>query len=124
MTRPYQIERYPARDLLVLRLFGFWDERTVAVFIADVNAAVASLPCGAGNHRVITDLTEFAVQSQAVSNLIVTYIRTAEPRAARAAWIGGQGLQFMQARRTVHGTGARLFSDIAEARRWIAGDEA
>lgn len=119
MSRDYSIVANRAGGVLQVTLCGFWSASSLEAFAPDVDLAVRSLPCGAGRHRVLVDLTDWPVQSQAVFGAMLEYLRTAEPMPARLALVSGPGLARMQVRRALMSERMALFDTVAEGRAWL-----
>lgn len=108
----YAIATEPARHLIRVTLSGFWDAATFARFKTDAREAALSLGCAPGTHCVIADASDAAIQSQEVAALLADYMRG---KHFRFAFVTGNAVIRLQARRVFRETGVIVTATVAEA---------
>jgi hypothetical protein len=115
----YTFELDRTRGLLRIALSGFWSTETVRDFTADQQAAVAALGCARGAHLVLTDLSDFKIQTQEVVKLCKEFIDGARNSSRRLALVGGDGLARIQSKRVLGRDDMRMFDTVREAEQWL-----
>lgn len=112
MTDQYSIQIDGSRSLLRIAIEGFWDELTFARFARDVGEAERKLPDHAGGPAIIVDASRSTVQSKEFADVLLARIRE---RRFRFAFVSGNALVRLQARRLLSGSGAVIVETVEQA---------
>lgn len=99
---------------------GFWTMPLFEEFRAALAIKAQPLDWSWGEHTVLTDLSDFAIQSKEVFGAFAEMIEHDPSQPRRAALVGGNGLAQMQFRRVLRAENMRLFHGIDEAERWLS----
>lgn len=119
----YTIELDPARELVRVRMAGFFAPEDVARFQAELQRVHRRLDCGAkGGPLTINDISGMAIQSQDVVARWGAFLADPAHRSRRLAFVVASTLARMQLQRVIGGRDAQLFTDAAEAERWLFAD--
>ena len=119
----YEIAVDAPRQLVRVKLIGFWNVDTATAFARDQQDAVRRLCTKPGQHLLLADLTEFNLQSQAVVGVCQDLITKAAFRSRRLAVVAGDGLARIQIKRILLRDRMQAFSNIDEAMAWLVTDD-
>ena len=121
----FTIEVEPSRDLVRIRLSGFFSVDDVGRFQAELLLAHRRLGCGRrGGPLTINDISDMAIQSQDVVARWRAFIDDPAHRSRRLAFVVGTTLARMQLQRTINGRDAKVFTAADEAEQWLFADVA
>lgn len=109
-----------SRGLVSARVWGFWDQATAKTYAVRHLDAVRTLGLAAGEHLVLADFEEFAIQTQETVSGIQRLID--DNKARRIALVAPSALSRLQVRRLLVRSNVRVFSDLASAENWLFGD--
>lgn len=110
--------------LLIVSLSGFWTTGTVAAFLAAVVPAAFTARRPFGSFGVLSDLSNFAVQSGVVVKAFAHFMGTTRPmNGGRIATVYPDALGRMQIRRETPYPKMRYFSDRSSALSWLTEGE-
>lgn len=116
----FTIELDHARDLVRIRLSGFFSTDDVDRFQAELLLAHRRLGCGRrGGPLTINDISDMAIQSQDVVARWGAFIADPAHRSRRLAFVVGSTLARMQLQRVIAGRDAKVFTAADEAERWL-----
>ena len=116
----FSIELDPPRDLVRIRLSGFFGVDDIARFQAELLLAHRRLGCGRrGGPLTINDISGMAIQSQDVVARWRAFLADPAHRSRRLAFVVGSTLARMQLQRTIGGRDAAVFTDTDEAEQWL-----
>ena len=126
MSASFSIRVEPLRDLVRIRMSGFFTLADVEDFLVAREEAHAALRCGPNRHLTLNDVSEMKIQSQEIVDSFRAMLAAPEYRSRRLAFIVSSTLARSQLGRALGGRDARCFEDPAEAERWLfaRGDEA
>lgn len=110
----FTIATDPSHNLLRITLNGFWDPDTFEDFKREARDAALSLPCTPGDHYVIADASGAAIQSQKIAELLSHYMTG---KTFRFAFVTGNAVIKMQAKRLFRETGVIIAESVEEAER-------
>lgn len=110
----YSINVDPDRNLLRIKLNGFWDRETFQRFKQEAREAALTLPCEPGDHFVIADASNAAIQSQEIAELLSAYMTG---KAFKFAFVTGNAVIRMQARRLFKESNVIIAGSVEEAER-------
>ena len=121
----FTIDLDPRRDLVRIRLAGFFSMDDIARFQAELLVAHRQLGCGRrGGPLTINDISDMAIQSQDVVARWGAFLADPAHRSRRLAFVVASTLARMQLQRTIGDRDAQVFTDPAEAERWLFADKA
>ena len=121
----FTIETDPARDLVRIRLSGFFSVDDVKRFQAELLLTHRQLGCARkGGPLTINDISTMAIQSQDVVARWGAFLADPAHRSRRLAFVVGSTLARMQLQRVIGGRDARVFTDPVEAEEWLFADAA
>ena len=116
----YNIDILPQKQLIDIRMSGFFSVADAKRFCEDEQRAVAQMGALAGNHLVLVDVTAMKIQSQEVVYSFQELIDNAPRKARRIALVVGKSLSMMQARRLDNDAGRLgLFDYRSDAMDWL-----
>lgn len=124
MDANFSIDADPARDLIRIRVGGFFTSDDLARFAEAWRAALASLSCPRNKHLTLVDTRAASIQTQAVVGGWRTMITDPAFRSRRLAFVIGSTLVRMQLQRATADVTARVFTDELEAENWLLSGEA
>ncbi len=121
----YSIDLEPARDLVRVRMAGFFGVADIDRFQAELVGAHRRLGLGRkGGPLTINDVRAMAIQSQDVVARWGAFLSDPSHRSRRLAFVVASALARMQLQRAIGGRDARVFTDEAEAERWLFAEDA
>ena len=116
----FSIDHDVAREFVRVRLFGFFSVHDIERFEDELLSVHQRMGCGRrGGPLTVTDVTEMSIQSQEVVTRWGEFLANPDHRSRRLAFVTGSTLARMQLERASAGRGARVFTDVAEAERWL-----
>ncbi len=116
----FTIELDPSRELVRIRLSGFFSVDDVGRFQAELLLAHRRLGCGRkGGPLTINDISGLAIQSQDVVARWSAFLADPAHRSRRLAFVVSSTLARMQLQRAIGGRDAMVFTDTDEAERWL-----
>lgn len=108
------------RILLLLTQSGYWSLETFNRFEEEFLALHADIHSRHGHYRVLSDCTDFLVQSNEVSQAFeILFADLMNENRGRYAIIVGSALNKMQARRVLPQPHVNMFTDIERAMTWL-----
>ena len=120
----FTIDVDPPRDLVRIRLSGFFSVDDVERFAAELLLAHRRLGCARrGGPLTINDISGMAIQSQDVVARWGAFLADPTHRSRRLAFVVGSTLARMQLQRVIQGRDAKVFTDAGEAERWLFADQ-
>lgn len=121
----YSIDLDIPRDLVRIRLAGFFSVDDIARFQAELLVAHQRLGCGRrGGPLTVNNISEMAIQSQDVVARWGKFLADPAHRSRRLAFVVASTLARMQLQRAIGDRDARVFTDATEAERWLFADKA
>ena len=111
-----------AANVMRFRMAGFWTVEDVQRFAADLLVTVGRIPERQRNFDVLSDTTDFPVQSQEVSDALARIMNVADQMnpTGRKAIVVGSMMNKLQAQRAMDHPNVRVFLSQAEADKWLA----
>ncbi|MES2054618.1 MAG: hypothetical protein V4564_01650 [Pseudomonadota bacterium] len=122
MNGTFSIDVDPSRDLIRIRMSGFFTPARIGDFLAARRAAHARLRCGPNQHVTINDLREMKIQSQDVVGHFHSVLADPAYRSRRLAFVVASSLARMQLIRAIGSRSAQCFTDPGEAEAWLFED--
>lgn len=119
MSADFSIEVEPERDLVRIRMRGFFTSDAIDAFLAERAVAHARLTCGPNQHLTLNDLREIKIQAQESVEIFRTMLADPAYRSRRLAFVIGRTLARTQLSRALDQRYARCFEDVATAEAWL-----
>ncbi len=119
MSAEYSIAVDPSRDLVRIRMSGFFTHADIEGFLAARNEAHAQLTCRPNAHLTLNDIREMKIQSQEIVDAFRAMLAAPDYRSRRLAFVVSSTLARSQLGRALGGRDARCFEDIEAAERWL-----
>lgn len=124
MSANFHVEADPTRDLVRIRLSGFFTADDIEAFLEARRLAHAQLRCGPNRHLTINDVTDMKIQSQDIVAAFRDMLSAPEYQSRRLAFVTGPTLARSQLMRTLVNRNARCFDDQAAAEAWLFSKDA
>lgn len=125
MSADYTITVEPERDLVRIRMGGFFTREDIAEFIEARRVAHAGLRCGRNQHVTLNDLRGMKIQSQDIVEAFRDMLAQPGFRSRKLAFVVSPTLARTQLLRAVAGRDVRFFEDSLQAEAWLlAADDA
>ena len=122
MSAEYQVTADPTRDLIQIRMAGFFTAEDLKGFIEARRAAHAELRCGPNQHLTLNDVRDMKIQSQDMVDAFRAMLSDPAYRSRRLAFVVGPTLTRTQLTRAIDGRNARCFDDAWAAEAWLYRD--
>jgi len=123
MRAEFSIDVDPRRDLVRIRMAGFFRKGDIADFLEARRAAHEALCCAPNAHLTINDICGMDIQAHDIVDSFREMLAAPEYRSRRLAFIVGNTLARSQAIRAIESRAARWFTDPAIAEDWLFADE-
>jgi hypothetical protein len=123
MSAEFSIEVDPQRDLVRIRMAGFFRPADVADFLDARRAAHEKLGCAPNAHLTLNDIRGMSIQAHEVVDAFRETLAAPEYRSRRLAFVVANTLARSQAIRAIESRDARWFEDPAKAEAWLFADE-
>ena len=123
MTASYSFEVDPERDLVRIRMGGFFRHADIAGFLEARRLAHQQLRCAPNAHVTVNDIREMSIQSQDIVDAFQEMLAASEYRSRRLAFVVGYTLARAQAIRALESRSARWFETPGQAEAWLLADE-
>jgi hypothetical protein len=124
MDAAFSITADPARDLVVMRLTGFFTPADLERFVAERRIVHGTLRCGPNRHLTLADTSRISIQSQEMVARFGAMLADPAYRSRRLAFVTGSSLARMQLQRAIGSRDAQVFTDEREAMAWLFAAEA
>jgi hypothetical protein len=123
MTADFTIDLDPARRLMTVRMSGFYTLADVQRYADAVREATAKLGGAPEDQRMINDITEMKIQSQEIVEAFRRFMGDPRYSRRRVGFVVTSTLARQQLQRTIGSREARVFTDIADAERWVFAED-
>ncbi|MBQ1498150.1 MAG: hypothetical protein IIZ38_07540 [Sphingomonas sp.] len=119
MSADFTIDVEPDRDLVRIRMGGFFTSGDIDAFLAARAQAHATLSCGPNRHLTLNDLREMKIQAQESVEMFRAMLADPAYRSRRLAFVIGRTLARTQLQRALDRRTARCFDDPWAAEAWL-----
>ena len=119
MSGRFSVEADPSRDLVRIKMSGFFSEEDIKAFLEARTRAHAALACGPNEHLTLNDLRGMKIQSQESVAAFQGLLAAPEYRSRRLAFVVGPSLARNQLMRAAANRDVRCFSDPVAAEAWL-----
>jgi hypothetical protein len=123
MNAEFSFEVEPERDLVRIRMAGFFKKADIAAFVEARRVAHQQLACAPNAHLTINDIRGMDIQSHEIVDSFREMLAAPEFRSRRLAFVVGYTLARSQAIRALESRKARWFDDPAMAEAWLFADD-
>ena len=123
MDAYYHFEVDPARNIVRLKLAGFFNETNLQAFLAARATAFAKLKGPPNSHVTLVDVRDMKIQSQDMVASFRHLLTDERYFARRFAFVVGSTLARMQLLRALDERRARTFATTEEAEAWLFAKE-
>jgi hypothetical protein len=124
MTAEYSVTADPARNLIRIRMSGFFTSDDIQGFLDARQRAHAELTCPRNAHVTINDLRGMKIQSQEIVEAFREMLAAPGYRSRRLAFVVSPTLARTQLMRAVAGRDVRFFQDSLMAEAWLFAADA
>jgi hypothetical protein len=118
----YTIDVDSDRRFMRVTLSGFWNIQTVSAFLAEIEYKESKLKAAGKPYFVMTDLTEFPVQTREIADELEHHLKAWSNAGAFSAIISSSALAELQVKRIAEGGNRRYFSSKNEAMDWLISE--
>jgi hypothetical protein len=119
MSADFTIDVEPERNLVRIRMAGFFTPEDIETFLAERAKAHARLTCAPNQHLTLNDLRGMKIQAQESVEMFRTMLADPAYRSRRLAFVMGRTLARTQLNRALDQRYARCFEDTATAEAWL-----
>lgn len=119
MPAEFTIDVEPARDLVRIRMGGFFTAEDIDTFLVARAEAHRRLVCAPNQHLTLNDLREMKIQSQDSVEAFRAMLADPAYRSRRLAFVIGATLARTQLERALDRRVARCFDDPWPAEAWL-----
>ena len=123
MNAEFSFEVDPERDLVRIRMAGFFRPGDIADFLEARRVAHEKLSCAPNAHLTINDIRGMDIQSHEIVDSFREMLAAPEFRSRRLAFVVGYTLARSQVIRAIESRKARWFDDPAKAEAWLFADD-
>lgn len=119
MSAEFTVEAEPERDLIRIRMAGFFTRDDILAFLAARRDAHAKLRCATNQHITLNDLRDMKIQSQDMVDAFRAVLADPLYRSRRLAFVVSSTLARTQLMRAVAGRDVKCFDDVWTAEAWL-----
>jgi hypothetical protein len=119
MSATFSIHVEPQRDLVRIRMSGFFTQADIEDFLEARRKAHQQLRCAPNAHLTINDLSGMKIQAQDIVANFQAMLASPDYRSRRLAFVTGSTLARGQLLRAATGRYVRCFDDVATAEAWL-----
>ena len=123
MKAEFSIEVDPHRDLVRIRMGGFFRQSDIADFLEARRVAHQALTCAPNEHVTLNDIRRMDIQSHDIVDAFQQMLAAPEYRSRRLAFIVANTLARSQAIRALESRDARWFEDPSRAEAWLFAED-
>lgn len=119
MSAEFSIQVDSARDLIRIKMGGFFAADDIARFLDARQKAHAQLSCGPNEHLTLNDIRDMKIQAQDIVDSFRDLLADPAHRSRRLAFVVSPTLAKMQLFRALDSREARTFEDPWAAEAWL-----
>ncbi len=123
MSGAFSFDVEPERDLVRIRMGGFFTPEDIAAFLDARAEAHRQLRCGPNQHLTLNDLRDMKIQAQDIVDSFREMLAAPAYRSRRLAFVMGPTLARTQLSRALDSRVARCFEDPWAAEAWLFSDD-
>jgi hypothetical protein len=119
MSAEFSFQVDPSRDLVRIRMGGFFAVEDIEAFLAARHEAHKQLTCLRNAHVTLNDIRDMKIQSQEIVDAFRAMLAASDYRSRRLAFIVSPTLARTQVMRALDRRDARCFEDPWRAEAWL-----
>ena len=119
MSADFSFQVDPSRDLVRIRMGGFFTLDDIGVFLAARHEAHKQLVCGRNQHVTLNDIRDMKIQSQEIVDAFREMLAAPDYRSRRLAFVVSPTLARTQVMRALDQRDAQCFEDMWRAEAWL-----
>ena len=119
MRAEFTFEVEPDRDLVRIRMGGFFRQADIAAFVEARRVAHQQLRCAPNQHVTINDIRRMDIQSHDIVDAFQEMLAAPDYRSRKLAFVVANTLARSQAIRALERREARWFEDPIRAEAWL-----
>ncbi|MES2442038.1 MAG: STAS/SEC14 domain-containing protein [Pseudomonadota bacterium] len=123
MSAEFSFQVDSSRDLVRIRMGGFFTPEDIAAFLAARHEAHKLLTCRRNAHVTLNDIRDMKIQSQESVDAFRAMLAAPDYRSRRLAFIVSPTLARTQVMRALDRREARCFEDMWRAEAWLFARE-
>ena len=123
MKAEFSIDVDPTRDLVRIRMGGFFRQTDIADFLEARRVAHQALRCAPNAHVTINDIRRMDIQSHDIVDAFQEMLAAPDYRSRRLAFVVANTLARSQAIRALESRDARWFEDPIRAEAWLFAED-
>ena len=123
MSAEFVISLDPARNLIDVRMSGFYGIDDVRRYAAAIGEATRTLGGEPGRQRMLSDITGMQIQSQEIVAAFAAFMADPRYAARRIAFVVDTSLARMQLNRAKMGRDAQAFHSRDAAEAWLFAED-
>src|SRR3978361_1187095 len=123
MVAEFSFEVGPERDLVRVRMAGFFSRADMADMLEARRAAHETLRCARNAHLTLSDIRGMDIQAHDIVDAFREMVTAPEYRSRRLALVVANTLARSRAIRARESREARLFTDPEQAEAWLLGED-
>lgn len=112
-----------ARDLIIIKLGGFFSQADIQAFLAEREIAHAQLRCGPNQHVTLADVRDMKIQAQDIVAEWGNVLSGSAYRSRKLAFVQASTLARMQLKRAAAMRDVQYFTTISDAEAWLFADD-
>ena len=124
MSAEFSIKADPSRDLIRIRMAGFFTPDDMRAFVEARRTAHAELRCRPNRHVTLNDVRDMKIQSQEMVDAFRALLADPAYRSRRLAFVVGPTLTRTQLTRAISNREARCFDNCWAAESWLFSSDA
>jgi hypothetical protein len=122
MSAAYSFEVDSSRDLIRIRMSGFFLPEDIQAFLQARHEAYRLLTCAPNQHVTLNDIRDMKIQSQDIVDAFREMLAAPDYRSRRLAFVVSPTLARTQVMRALDRREARCFQDAWSAEAWLLAD--
>ncbi len=119
MGAKFSIAVEPDRDLVRIRMSGFFTPADITAFLDERRRAHAQLTCEPNQHLTLNDVRGMSIQPQDAVVGFQAMLSDPAHHSRRLAFVVAPTLARGQLARALSGRNARMFTEVPEAEAWL-----
>lgn len=123
MGAVYSFQVDPSRNLVRIRMGGFFTREEIAAFVVARDAAHRQLTCAPNQHVTLNDIRDMKIQSQDIVEAFRDMLAAPAHRSRRLAFVVSPTLARTQVMRALDRRAAQCFEDIWRAEAWLFAED-
>lgn len=119
MEASYSVTPDKSRNLVRVKMAGFFDQEGVQEFAATYRQVLSHLK--APGHLTLVDITGMNIQAQDIAGAFAALLASPDVRSRRLAFVCSSSLARLQAQRLTDREGVEFFDRMGDAEDWLFG---